>query len=68
MKKPELHRKLKEHFETKHSVDLKGWDHHVDSDQNIPDSSIPISQTIDKLRHRIKVGCCIFIKNLVQIL
>lgn len=54
MKKPELHRKLKEHFETKHSVDLKGWDHHVDSDQNIPDSSIPISQTIDKLRHRIK--------------
>ena len=56
MKKPELHRKLKEHFETKHAVDLKGWDHHLDADQNLPDSSIPISQTIDKLRHRIKVN------------
>ena len=63
MKKPELHRKLKEHFETRHSVVLKGWDSHypVDShqadssDSALPDSSLPISQTIDRLRHRIKV-------------
>jgi hypothetical protein len=54
MKKPELHRKLKEHFEARHAVVLKGWDTHVETDQPLPDSSLPISQTIDKLRHRIK--------------
>eukprot|EP00088_Acartia_fossae_P051603 TRINITY_DN5799_c0_g1_i1.p1 TRINITY_DN5799_c0_g1~~TRINITY_DN5799_c0_g1_i1.p1 ORF type:complete len:619 (+),score=173.67 TRINITY_DN5799_c0_g1_i1:103-1959(+) len=61
MKKPELHRKLKEHFEHRHGVNLKGWEAHLESlgglqtqTHHTPDSSLPISQTIDRLRNRIK--------------
>jgi len=51
MKKPELHRKLKDHFESRHSVVLQGGGSEA---EHFPDSQSNISQTIDKLRNRIK--------------
>ena len=49
LKKPDLLAKLREHFESKHGVELKD-----DSEEGGQEVS-PISQTIDKLRSRIKV-------------
>jgi len=48
LKKPDLLVKLKEHFETKHGVELE------DEKEGPGTDLSPISQTIDKLRNRIK--------------
>jgi len=48
LKKPELLTKLREHFETRHGLELK--DEREDTGLEVS----PISQTIDKLRNRIK--------------
>lgn len=50
LRKPELLSRLREHFETRHGLELK--DDKVDAGQEVS----PISQTIDKLRSRIKVN------------
>ena len=50
LKKPELLTKLREHFETRHGLELK--DEREDTGLEVS----PISQTIDKLRNRIKVS------------
>ena len=49
LKKPELLSKLKEHFESRHGQELN------DEKEEVVAELSPISQTIDKLRSRIKV-------------
>jgi len=48
LKKPDLLARLKEHFETRHGVELE------DEREEVGPELSPISQTIDKLRSRIK--------------
>ena len=51
LKKPDLLARLKEHFQARHGVELE------DEKEEVGPELSPISQTIDKLRSRIKVGC-----------
>ena len=51
LRKPDLLEKLREHFESRHGLELQD-DKEEDNSQEVS----PISQTIDKLRSRIKVS------------
>jgi hypothetical protein len=51
LRKPDVLEKLKHHFQEEHGLDLS-----AEEGDPPPHELSPISQTIDKLRSRIKVG------------